>query len=300
MTKRWISIGALLVLALWAWACQRSGEQGLGKNELVRINEVTITLDDFRQMSEAQSLEKKMRLISEKGLRDFLDNYVINREILYQEAKKKGLDQSREVLTRVEEFKRMMAIDALMEQELKGRTDVADAEVLQYYKENQTRFTEPQEVSIRHIFVASESVMQEVLAKLSRGESFEKLASTHNMDKSREDGGALGYIKRGQLSPAFAQFEEVAFSLKNKGDVSEVVKTPFGYHLLRLEDARGSVTKPFNQVKERVRLFLQEKKRQDAYLDYMKEAKARAKIIVNEKLLAEEEQKERNPREGTK
>jgi len=300
MVRNGVSIGLLLVLCLGLWACQRSGDDRQVKNELVRINDVSITLDEFRQMSEDQSLEKKMRLISEKGLRDFLDNYVITREVLYQEAKKKGFDQRKEILAKVEEIKRMMAIDALLEEALKGKSEVSDAEVQQYYKENQQQFTEPREVRIRHLFVNSEPVLQEVRGKLAKGESFEKLASQYNIDLTREDGGDLGFVKRGQLSPAFAQFEEVAFSLRNPGDISDVVKTPLGYHILKLEDKKGTVLRPFDQVKENIRLFLQAKKRQDAYLEYIKEAKVRAKITVNEKLWAEEEKKENVPREEKK
>jgi len=300
MVRKGVSIGLLLVLCLGLWACQRSGDDRQVKNELVRINDVSISLDEFRQMSEDQSLEKKMRLISEKGLRDFLDNYVITREVLYQEAKKKGFDQRKEILAKVEEIKRMMAIDALLEEALKGKSEVSDAEVQQYYKENQQQFTEPREVRIRHLFVNSEPVLQEVRGKLAKGESFEKLASQYNVDQTREDGGDLGFVKRGQLSPAFAQFEEVAFSLRNPGDISDVVKTPLGYHILKLEDKKGTVLRPFDQVKENIRLFLQAKKRQDAYLEYIKEAKVRAKITVNEKLWAEEEKKGNVPREEKK
>jgi len=300
MVRKVVFLGLLVVLCLGFWACQRSGDDRQAKNELVRINDVSISLDEFRQMSEDQSLEKKMRLISEKGLRDFLDNYVITREVLYQEAKKKGFDQKKEILAKVDEIRRMMAIDALLEETLKGKSEVSDAEVQQYYKENQQQFTEPREVRIRHLFVNSEPVLQEVRGKLAKGESFEKLASQYNIDLTRDDGGDLGFVKRGQLSPAFAQFEEVAFSLRNPGDISDVVKTPLGYHILKLEDKRGTVLRPFDQVKESIRLFLQGKKRQDAYLEYIKEAKARAKITVNEKLWAEEEKKENAPKEERK
>jgi len=300
MVRKGVFLGLLVVLCLGFWACQRSGDDRQAKNELVRINDVSISLDEFRQMSEDQSLEKKMRLISEKGLRDFLDNYVITREVLYQEAKKKGFDQKKEILAKVDEIRRMMAIDALLEETLKGKSEVSDAEVQQYYKENQQQFTEPREVRIRHLFVNSEPVLQEVRSKLAKGESFEKLASQYNIDLTRDDGGDLGFVKRGQLSPAFAQFEEVAFSLRNPGDVSDVVKTPLGYHILKLEDKRGTVLRPFDQVKESIRLFLQGKKRQDAYLEYIKDAKARAKIAVNEKLWAEEEKKENAPKEEKK
>jgi peptidyl-prolyl cis-trans isomerase C len=193
-----------------------------------------------------------------------------------------------------------MVIDGLLEEELRGKDEVSDSEIQRYYKENQDRFTEPGEVKIRHIVVNSEPILKEVLMKLSEGEGFEKLASTYNIDKSREDGGSLGYIRRGQLAPLFAQFEGAAFSLRKKGEVSEVVKTPYGYHLIKLEDRRGTALRPFDEVREKIRFFLQSKKKQDAYLQYVKEAKSRAKIVVNEKLWAEEEKKEPNRKEEKK
>src|SRR4030065_404932 len=94
-----------------------------------------------------------------------------------------------------------------------------------------------------------------------KGESFEKLASTYNIDRTREDGGNLGYIRRGQMAPSFAQFEEAAFSLVKKGDVSEVVSTPYGYHIIQIEEMRGASRRPVGQVKEKRRSFRQAKKK---------------------------------------
>jgi parvulin-like peptidyl-prolyl isomerase len=156
---------------------------------------------------------------------------------------------------------------------------------------------EPQEIKIRQIVVNTEPALKEVVKKLSQGESFEKLASTYNIGKFKEDGGNLGYIRRGQLASPFVQFEEAAFSLRKRGEISEVINTPYGYHIIRLEDMRGSTLKPLNQVKERIRFFLQPKKKQEAYLGYMKEAKSTAKILINEKLWDEEEKKEAKPKE---
>lgn len=300
MKKRWVFVGISLLFFFWFSGCERLGEKGLGGKELVRINNVSISLEEFRQMSEKQPLEGKMRLVSEKGLRDFLENYVVTREVLYQEAKKKGLDKKKEILAKVEDFRKAMVIDALLEEALKEKDEVSDSEIQKYYKENEDRFTEPREVKIRHIVVNSEPILKEVLVKVSKGESFEKLASNYNIDKSREDGGNLGYIRRGQLAPSFAQFEEAAFSLRRKGEISEVVKTPYGYHLIQLEERRGTALRPFDQVKEKIRFFLQTKKKQDAYLQYVKEAKSRAKIVVNEKLWAEEEKREPKPKEEMK
>jgi peptidyl-prolyl cis-trans isomerase C len=300
MTKRFIFLGILLSLSFLFSGCQKSGEKGLGDKELLRINDVTISLEEFQQMLERQPLEGKMKLLSGKGTRDFLENYVIPREVLYQESKKKGLDKNKEILAKIEDARRAILIEALLEEALRGRVEVSEEEIQRYYKENQTLFTEPEEIKIRHIVVNSEPALKEVVTKLSKGESFEKLASTYNIGKFKEEGGNLGYIRRGQLAPPFAQFEEAAFSLRKRGEISEVVSTPYGYHIIRLEDMRGSVLKPLNQVKERIRFFLQPKKKQDAYLAYVKEAKSKAKVLINEKLWAEEEKKEMRPEKEKK
>jgi len=294
--KRFISLTILFFLSLLFSGCQRTGEKGLGEKDLVRINDLSISMEEFHQMLEKQPLEGKMKLLSEKETRDFLENYVIPREVLYQEAKKRGLDKNKEILIKIEDAKRAMLIEALLEEVLRGKVEVSEEEIQRYYKENQALFTEPQEIKIRHIVVNSEPALKEVVTKLSKGENFEKLASTYNIGNFKEDGGNLGYIRRGQLAPPFAQFEEVAFSLRKRGEVSEVVNTPYGYHIIRLEDMRGTAVRPLNQVKERIRFFLQPKKRQDAYLEYVKEAKSKAKILINEKLWAEKEKKEGKPK----
>ncbi len=282
-------LGVFLLLSVLN--CGKSGKEELGRKELVRINQLSVSIEEFRQMSEKQPLEGKMRLLDEKGMRGFLENYVITREVLYQEAKKKGFDKNKEILSKVEDFRRAMIIDALIEEMLRGKSEATEEEIQRYYRENKSLFTEPLEVKIRHIVVNSEPVLKEVLTKLSKGESFEKLASTYNIDRTREDGGNLGYIRRGQLAPSFAQFEEAAFSLVKKGDLSEVIRTPYGFHIIQMEEMRGASLRPFEQVKEKIRFFLQGKKRQEAYLEYVKEAKSKANILINEKLWTEEERK---------
>lgn len=80
-----------------------------------------------------------------------------------------------------------------------------------------------------HILVKSEIAAQEVLAKIKNGESFAKLAEQYSLDGSRKRGGDLGFFGRGEM---VKPFEEAAFKL-NKGDFSGVVKTQFGYHIIK-------------------------------------------------------------------
>jgi peptidyl-prolyl cis-trans isomerase C len=285
----------LFLFCPWLMCLFLGCQKGTGGKELVRVNDVSISVEEFREVTERQSLEGKLRLLKEKDRRDFLENYLITREVLYQEAARKGYDKNTQILGKIEDIKRAMVIEAFLEDTLNKKGDVSDNEVQRYYKEHKDLFTEPEEIKIRQIIVETEPILQGVLMKLSRGESFEKLASTYNVGKYREDGGNFGSIKRGQLSPVLTQFEEAAFSLRNKGEISEVVKTPFGYHIIRLDDKRGTALKPLGLVKERIRLLLQSEKKQAARTAYVKEAKAKAKITINEKLWAEEEKQDLNP-----
>ena len=290
----------LFLFSLWLICLFLGCQKGIGEKELVRVNDVSITFEEFREITERQSLEGKMILLSEKDRRDFLENYVITREVLYQEAAKKGYDKNKEIMAKIEDIKRAMVIEAFLEDTLNKRGDVSDNEIQRYYKEHKDLFTEPEEIKIRQIIVESEPVLQGVLMRLSNGKSFEKLTSTYNVNKYREDGENFGSIRRGQLSPSLAQFEEAAFSLRNKGEISEVVKTPFGYHIIRLDDKRGTALKPLSLVKEKIRLVLQAKKKQEVRSAYLKETKTKAKISINEKLWAEEEKKELEPKEEKK
>jgi peptidyl-prolyl cis-trans isomerase C len=270
-------------------------EKELGERELAKINNATLTLEDFREIAERQSIEGKMRLLTERARREFLENYVISREVLYQEAKRKGVDQKKEILAKVEDIKKAMVIDTFLEEVLRDKSGVQEGEIQDYYKENRQNFSEPQEVRVRHIVVGSEAVIKEVLARLSSGEDFPKLASLYNVDNTRGNGGQLGFIRRGQLDPRFTAFEEASFALRKKGDLSEVVRTPLGFHVIRLEESRGTTVKPLDPVREKIRFYLHTKKKQDAYLAYLREMKSKSKIAINEKLWAEEEKKEEKP-----
>jgi peptidyl-prolyl cis-trans isomerase C len=291
MGNRSIFIGGILLfflLLLWG-GCRKE----MGGDELARVNEVSISIQDFNRMADRQPLEAKMRLLTEKAQRDFFENYVITRELLLQEAKKKGIDKNPEMRLKIEDLRRAMIIDALLDEMLRGKNEVSELEILEYYQKNTNRFTEPKEVKIRQIVVSSETQLKEVMKRLAAGERFETLAATHNPDQLRGEGGSLGYIRRGQLAPV----EETAFSLKKKGDISDVVRTPHGYHLIQLEDRRGSTLRPLGQVKDTIRAFLQAKKRQDAYLEYVRVLKSEAKIAVNEELWAKEFKAEERPTE---
>lgn len=128
-----------------------------------------------------------------------------------------------------------------------------------------------QEANVAHILVKEESKAKEVYDKLKKGEDFTKLAKENSIDPgSKDKGGQLGYILKSQVVPSFAK---AAFDLEKKGDVSEPVKSQFGWHVIRLEDKRNRSLPPFDEVKGRIKEVLWQKKAQELIESLRKNAK---------------------------
>ena len=130
------------------------------------------------------------------------------------------------------------------------------------------------EIKVSHILVDNEDKAKNLFEKLGHGGDFAEMARQHSLDPgSRDNGGALGYVTRGQMVP---QFEDAAFKL-DRGDVSLPVKTQYGWHLIRLDDKRERRPADFDAVKARIIAALVHQKAQDI-VDGLR-AKARIEYI---------------------
>ena len=153
---------------------------------------------------------------------------------------------------------------------------VSDEEVAAYYEENQTEYTTPEVVKARHILkkfpdnatdeqkaetkTAAEELLKTVNAELAAGAGFAELATTHSEGPSSAQGGALrgrnpklppgDYFARGDM---VKPFEETAFDVLTPGEVSGLVETQFGYHIIKLEEKRAPEAQPFDQVQYDIR-----------------------------------------------
>lgn len=152
-----------------------------------------------------------------------------------------------------------------------------DEEVLrELYEDRLDSFGLPEERHARHILInvdegadeaataAARSKAEGLLAQLREGEPFEALAKAHSDDAgSAMDGGDLGYFGRGVMVPAF---DEVVFNMQ-KGEVSELVKSPFGFHIIKLEGLREGSTKSFAEVRADLELTYREQQAEDVLFD---------------------------------
>ncbi len=164
----------------------------------------------------------------------------------------------------------------LAKQQVAAQEKIDDATLKQAYQDHLAQFTAPAEYNLRHILfeVAATATpeqkadakkkAEEVLARLKQGEKFEALAKEFSSDTgTKEEGGSLGWVQlnKGQF---VKPFEDAALKL-NKDEISEPVETQFGYHLIRLDDKKNEVIKPFEEVKETLTADLQKEQAEQAF-----------------------------------
>jgi peptidyl-prolyl cis-trans isomerase D len=144
--------------------------------------------------------------------------------------------------------------------DFKGGINVSEKEIQSFYEYNNEAYSQPKQVKARHIlFKLAEDALkeaedkvkkaaEEVLAKARQGENFAELAGEYSQGPTKAKGGDLGYFKKGQMMPAF---EEAAFKMK-KDEISDLVRTQFGYHIIKVEDIKEASTKSLEEVREEI------------------------------------------------
>lgn len=173
--------------------------------------------------------------------------FLIDNQLFAEAAETEKLGEGAAFETRLNYLKRRALREMYFEKVIKG--SVSDADARKIYDDQVKMLKPEEEVQARHILVETEDKAKELQEKITGGGDFVALAKENSKDPgSKDDGGNLGYFGRGQMVP---QFEEVVFKL-NKGDVSDPVKTQFGWHLIKIEDRRTKQPPAFEIVKDRI------------------------------------------------
>ncbi|MCL9783043.1 peptidylprolyl isomerase [Vibrio sp. S4M6] len=152
----------------------------------------------------------------------------------------------------------------LSAKELKGQIKVSDAEAKQYYQEHLDKYSTQPQIEVSHILIKDNKAEAEaILKQLQAGANFAKLAKEKSQDPgSAKEGGNLGWIEKGVMAPSF---EKAAFSLKKVGELSGIVKTSFGYHIIKLDAIKKAQVKPFKDVAAEIKSELTDQKAADKF-----------------------------------
>ena len=240
---------------------------------------------------------------------------LIARELLYQESQKKGIKVDQKEIeaqltalkgrfpSEVEfkkalstmnlteaglrfQFERDLAIRKLLDDQIGGKSTVSEKESRAYYDSNLGSFKKPEQVRASHILIKvdpgadeakkaeARTKIESLQAKLKNGEDFGALAKEYSEGPSGPKGGDLGFFGRGQM---VKPFEETAFSMK-PGQVSGMVETRFGYHLIMVTERTPESTLSYEEVKDRLEQYLKKQKVQEEIAAYVETLKGKGKI----------------------
>ncbi len=270
--RRWPRIMAGLGVALLAGtglAAEAPSSGGPEANRVVaRVNQVEITYGEFK--SRLESFEKERGPIPREKWGDVLRG-MIQEEVLLQGATADGLDKDAAVKVRLEQARRQVLIEELIRRKVMAQARVTDEEARKMYEDNKPLYS-TESVATSHIMVKTQAEAEAILQELQAGKDFAELAKAKSQDTgSAEKGGNLGPLRRGQTVP---EFEEQAFRLK-EGELSPVIKTEYGYHILK-GGPRTTVVQPFDEVKDRIRQMVLQEKQRETFMALMADLEKRA------------------------
>lgn len=169
-----------------------------------------------------------------------------------------------------------MMIERLIAREVNRRISVASSEARRYYQANPQEFERPEQVRVRQIVVATEEEARKALELLQAGNDFAAVAREKSTAPEAEKGGDLGYFSMGEMPAEF----NVVFGLRKSG-VSGIVKSPYGFHIFKLEEKRSAGKTGFDEAYKDIAEKLRREKEDKRYKQWLKELRSRAKFEVN-------------------
>jgi parvulin-like peptidyl-prolyl isomerase len=307
--KKILTLLIFVILLFFLWGCGQWGV-GLPNHIVAQVNEEQISIEEFDREFKELMLEPGKE-VKGKDLEDlkmaYLDQ-VIERKILVQEARRLGIKVSPEELNQAiseikmdypgEGFGEKLGLKGITLEEWKVRLEekllaekvirrsfhsqekVDEKEAFQYYESHQSSFQIGQKVRARQIIVADGEEAIQILKRLKKGESFETVAIKKSLGPEKAQGGDLGYFGPGEKP---AEFDHV-FSMEI-GTISEVIKSPYGYHIFKLEEKIAPRQIPFEEAKLGILQDLEQKKGEENYQAWLKDLKGKARVKINKKWL---------------
>ncbi|WP_432667708.1 peptidylprolyl isomerase [Wukongibacter baidiensis] len=262
---------SLLLVIVSVTGCQ-------SKDIVASVGEEEITKEElYQSLVDQNGIEALEALITEKivELEAKKENIEITEEDIGKEMKKiidyyGNEDAFNQVLENagytnddvIKNIKTSIEIEKLLVPSL----NITEDEMKQYFNDNKASFATQEQVKTSHILVDSEEKAGEVKNKLLAGEDFSKLAKEYSLDPgSKENGGDLGYVVRGQMVP---EFEDAVFTLE-VGKISDPVKTQYGYHIIKVEEIKEAKEANYDESKEEIKETLIEQLMPTAYDEWL-------------------------------
>jgi peptidyl-prolyl cis-trans isomerase C len=296
-TIRLVSFAACGLCAVALPACKK-GQSGPA---VAHVGDDVITAEDFKRRLDEQSPFLRARYNTVERKKELL-NALVRNELLAQEAKREGLDQTPAVR---EATKRAMIQELIRKQldEKQGGSDIADADLKAFYDAHVDDYVKPERARIYHIFLPAKDAKEKAQAKSKaaalvkdirdrekKGEPnvFEKTAMKESKDQlSAPLGGDLRFLSKEELAKAHgAEMANAAFDLKNPGELAGPIETPNGIEIIKLQVKTVALNRSFDESKETIRGRMARERRTKQYDDFIKKLEDAGKVSIDEVELA--------------
>ena len=267
MKRATLAVLALLIIATAFYGCGKSSKV------LAVVNGKSITQKDFDDR--VANISPAMKQVIMERKKEFLSEMILE-TLFLEEAAKKNIANDPEVKKLVNEAKKKIMIARLMDIEAQAKASVTNEEIEKFYNDNKDKFQSPLQIRASQIQLETKEKAEEVLAKLKKGENFEQLAKEYSVDQTKDRGGDVGYFMKGQLIP---EFENACFNM-NKGETSGVVKTPLGYHIIKITDMQEARLLTLDEVREAIKNQIMANKKREAMAKFIQELRDKSKIKI--------------------
>jgi peptidyl-prolyl cis-trans isomerase C len=262
------AIALVSAVAIPAWSA--IADPASNSKQVATVNGKVITEADMA-LANAE-IGKDVGDVPELTRRRYLLEYLIENQVFADAAESNAMDDTAEFKEKLAYTRRRMLRDMYFNQRLKDA--VKDDELLALYQEKLKVLPKEEEVHARHILVKTEDEAKALVVELSKGTDFAKLATERSIDTATKDkGGDLGFFGRGKIVP---QVENAAMKLA-AGQTSSPVESPYGWHVIKVEERRPKPPPTFESVKQRLANAVGYKKAQD--LAYELRGKAKIEYI---------------------
>lgn len=273
---------------------------------LIKINDREISKAEFlREFEKSLQKDQPLSAIEREELQRSFLVQLIDRELIHAEAKRLHITLTEEDIEAAlqayrqdypgtsfeemlhergltlslwrEELKESLIMEKLLEQAVYSKVSVTDMEIAAYYEANRLQFDRPAQVRARQIVVAEEATGQQILALLRQGKPFAEVASEYSLSPDSQQGGDLGFFGRGEMPP---EFDDIVFDLP-VNRLSDLVKSEYGYHIFLVEEKRKAARLSRLEAEEEIRAVLESQVKEDVYLTWLQDMRARAVISVD-------------------
>jgi peptidyl-prolyl cis-trans isomerase SurA len=286
---------------------------------VAKVNSEIITLSSVNQRVELlkQKFEGNYKG-REKELLDEALNAIVEEKLLIQEGKKRGLvvddsaveaavknieqknglqegqlalmleSEGRSMKSYKDHIRDQILLSKVVQFELGSRANISERKIARYYYNNQKDFWEPRKARVRHILILTEKGLSAdkkkekylqvkgILREIKSGRDFAAAAKEYSEDISASEGGDVGFVEKGKMVP---EFENAIYRMK-EGEISNIVETEYGYHIIKVDKVLSGRTLPLKEVKNKIKLILSSKKQNSAYEEWMDELRESSFIEI--------------------